>query len=176
MHDYVDSHSYSDYYLTDTLETCKTILVRSFSLYESERSRGVPATLPLFLTSATAFPSLPPSRPLKPPQPLRNPHRPPLRPLPRLPVMLSALTSLPISALSATSNFFTSRRRGFAYAAATVGTAYVAGKWALGRLGESQEQARKDGWGRDECVSLALSAVLCCTTLPPGSRTDSVLE
>jgi hypothetical protein len=66
--------------------------------------------------------------------------------------MLSTLASLPLSAISSTANFFTSRKRGFAYAAATVGSAYVAGKWALSKVGESAEKARKEGWGRDESV------------------------
>ncbi|GAA5916335.1 hypothetical protein JCM6882_001085 [Rhodosporidiobolus microsporus] len=64
--------------------------------------------------------------------------------------MLSTLLSLPASALSSTASFLTARRRGFAYAAGAIGGAYLAGRWALEKVGESAERARKEGWGRDD--------------------------
>ncbi|GAA5846121.1 hypothetical protein JCM11251_001640 [Rhodosporidiobolus azoricus] len=64
--------------------------------------------------------------------------------------MLSSLASLPLSVVSSTASFFTSRRRGFTYAAGVVGAAYLAGKWALEKVGESAEKARREGWGRED--------------------------
>ncbi|GAA6040697.1 hypothetical protein JCM8097_000880 [Rhodosporidiobolus ruineniae] len=64
--------------------------------------------------------------------------------------MLSSLLSLPSAALSSTASFFVNRRRGFTYAVGAVGGAYLAGKWALERMGESAERSRREGWGRDD--------------------------
>ncbi|GAA6018858.1 hypothetical protein JCM10207_000265 [Rhodosporidiobolus poonsookiae] len=64
--------------------------------------------------------------------------------------MLASLVSLPASALSSTASFFVNRRRGFAYAAGTVGAAYLAGKWALAKVGEQAEKARREGWGKED--------------------------
>ncbi|BGP30404.1 peroxin [Rhodotorula toruloides] len=44
-------------------------------------------------------------------------------------------------------------RRLITYTTATLGTAYVAGKWALGRVLEGAERGRREGWGREENLS-----------------------
>ncbi|BGO89918.1 hypothetical protein NBRC10512_003757 [Rhodotorula toruloides] len=51
---------------------------------------------------------------------------------------------------SSLSTFISSRRRGLAYTAATLGSAYLAGKWALGRVLEGAERGRREGWGRED--------------------------
>ncbi|BGP23108.1 peroxisomal biogenesis factor 3 [Rhodotorula toruloides] len=41
-------------------------------------------------------------------------------------------------------------RRGLTYLAATLGTAYLAGKWALASVLDGAERGRRDGWARDD--------------------------
>ncbi|BGO98019.1 Microbody Peroxisome biogenesis protein peroxin 3 [Rhodotorula toruloides ATCC 204091] len=41
-------------------------------------------------------------------------------------------------------------RRFITYTTATLGTAYIAGKWALGRVLEGAERGRREGWGRED--------------------------
>lgn len=55
--------------------------------------------------------------------------------------------------LSSLTSFLSARRRGLTYAAATVGGAYVAGRWAVQRVLEGAERGRREGWGKEECVS-----------------------
>ncbi|GAA5859370.1 hypothetical protein JCM8547_002003 [Rhodosporidiobolus lusitaniae] len=64
--------------------------------------------------------------------------------------MLASLAALPVSLASSSASFLARKRKTFAWTAGVVGGAYYAGKWALDKVGEKADEARREGWGRDD--------------------------